>query len=164
MKYFLIGLAIGIFFLSTLLSLGLSFRAGQPIPFNHKKHQEQGTECITCHSHFKEQTFSGMPKVEVCLECHKDPITQNPDEEKIRESHRKGVEIHWKRLYEQPNHVFFSHRRHVVLAKMECQSCHGDIGQNERPPSKPWVKMTMKWGMDCHTKTKASNDCLTCHV
>jgi len=164
MKSFLIGLVIGIFFLSALLSFGLSFRAGQPIPFNHKKHQEQGTECITCHSHFKEQTFSSMPKVEVCLECHKDPITQNLDEEKIRESHRKGVEIPWKRLYEQPDHVFFSHRRHVMLAKMECQSCHGDIGQSERPPSKPWVKMTMKWCMDCHTKTKASNDCLACHV
>jgi hypothetical protein len=47
---------------------------------------------------------------------------------------------------------------------MDCKDCHGDIGQSEKPPTKPWVKMTMKWCMDCHTKTKANNDCLACHV
>jgi hypothetical protein len=26
------------------------------------------------------------------------------------------------------------------------------------------VKMTMKWCMDCHAKSKVTNDCLTCHV
>jgi hypothetical protein len=26
------------------------------------------------------------------------------------------------------------------------------------------VKMTMNWCMDCHTKSKATNDCLACHV
>jgi hypothetical protein len=52
----------------------------------------------------------------------------------------------------------------VVIGKMDCKICHGDIGQREKPPSRPWVKMTMRWCMDCHAKTKASNDCLTCHV
>ena len=45
-----------------------------------------------------------------------------------------------------------------------CQTCHGNIGQSEKPPTKPWVKMTMKWCMDCHTKNKVTNDCLACHV
>lgn len=164
MKSFLIGLAIGVVLLILFFELGFSSKNGQPISFNHKKHQEQGVECITCHTHFKDQTFSGMPTVAVCMECHKDSITKNPGEEKIRQFSQKGEEVPWKRLYQQPDHVFFSHRRHVVLAKMECQNCHGDIGQSERPPTKPWVKMTMKWCMDCHTKTKANNDCLACHV
>lgn len=161
MKPFLIGLGIGILLLVILFGLGS--KAEQPLSFNHKKHQEQGIECITCHSHFKDQTFSGMPNVAVCLECHKDPLSQNPEEEKIRQL-QKGEEIHWKRIYEQPDHVFFSHRRHVVLGKMECTNCHGDIGQSEKPPSKPWVRMTMDWCMDCHTKKKVTNDCLACHV
>jgi hypothetical protein len=55
MKFFLIGLAIGILFLSALFRLDLSFRVDQPIPLNHEKRQEQGVECITCHSPFKKQ-------------------------------------------------------------------------------------------------------------
>jgi len=164
MKPFLVGLGIGVLLLFLLISLGIGSKAGQPISFNHKKHVEQGIECLTCHPHFKDQTFSGMPQLAICLECHKDPVTQNPEEEKIRQIHKKGEEIRWKRVYQQPDHVFFSHRRHVVLGKMECKNCHGDIGQSERPPSKPWVKMTMNWCMDCHAKKKVTNDCLACHV
>jgi hypothetical protein len=51
-----------------------------------------------------------------------------------------------------------------VLGKIPCQTCHGNIGQRERPPTKQWVKMTMKWCMECHTKNKVTNDCLACHV
>ena len=162
MKPFLIGLGIGILLL--LILFGFGSKAEQPLSFNHKKHLEQGIECITCHSYFKDQTFSGMPNVAVCLECHKDPLSQNPEEEKIRQLHKKGEEIHWKRIYEQPDHVFFSHRRHVVLGKMECTNCHGDIGQSEKPPSTQWVRMTMDWCMDCHARKKVTNDCLACHV
>ena len=164
MKPFLIGLGTGIVLLLLLIRLGIGSKTGQPISFNHKKHVAQGMECITCHPHFKGQTFSGMPQLAICLECHKDPVTQNPEEEKIRQTQKEAKEIHWKRLYQQPDHVFFSHRRHVVLGKMECKNCHGDIGQSERPPSKPWVKMTMSWCMDCHAKKKVTNDCLVCHV
>ena len=105
-----------------------------------------------------------MPNITICLECHKEPITKSPEEEKIRQFQKKGQEIPWRRIYEEADHVFFSHRRHAVLGKLQCQTCHGDIGQIERPPTKPWVKMTMKWCMDCHTKNKVTNDCLACHV
>jgi len=164
MRFFLIGLVIGGVFFFLMISFGMVSKADQPISFNHKKHLEQGTECITCHRYFKTQTFSGMPEIAICIECHKDPITQNPEEEKIRKSFQEGKDIPWRRVYEQPDHVFFSHRRHVVLAKMDCKECHGNIGQSERPPSRPWIKMTMDWCMDCHARTKASNDCLACHV
>jgi hypothetical protein len=164
MKYFLIGLVIGVLLLSLLIGLGLGSKTDQPILFNHKKHLTQGMECDTCHRYFKTQNFSGMPAVAICLECHQDPVTESKEEEKIREFNRRKEEVPWKRLYEQPDHVFFSHRRHVVLGKMECRNCHGDIGQSERPASKPWVNMTMNWCMDCHAKKKVTNDCLACHV
>ena len=164
MRYTLIGLAIGVLLLLIFISFGLGSKAEQPIGFNHKKHLEQGLGCDACHRFSKTQTFSGMPDLNICFECHKDPITKSPEEEKIRQAQQKGKEIAWKRIYEQPDHVYFSHRRHVVLGKLSCQTCHGDIGQSEKPLIKPWVKMTMKWCMDCHTKSKVTNDCLACHV
>jgi hypothetical protein len=105
-----------------------------------------------------------MPDLNTCLECHKDPLTKSSEEEKIMRFQKQKEEIPWKRIYEQPDHVFFSHLRHAVLEKISCETCHGDIGQSKKPPTQPWVKMTMNWCMDCHTKTKANNDCLTCHV
>jgi len=164
LKYILFGLIAGTLLLFLFIGLGLSSKTDQPISFNHKKHVGQGMECVSCHPHFKTQNFSGLPEIGVCMECHKDPVTDNREEEKIRKFHREGKKIAWKRIYEQPDHVFFSHRRHVVLGKMDCKNCHGDIGQSEKPPLKPWVKMTMKWCMDCHTRSRVTNDCLACHV
>jgi hypothetical protein len=164
MKFFFIGLAIGVLLLLLFMSSGFGSRSEQPIPFNHKKHLEQGLECDACHRFYKTQPFSGMPDINTCLECHKDPITKSPEEEKIRQFREKGKEIPWKRIYAEPDHVFFSHRRHVGLGKLQCQTCHGKIAGSERPPSKPWVKMTMNWCMNCHTKNKVTNDCLACHV
>ena len=164
MKFFFLGIVIGCLLLFVLIGLGLSSKADQPLPFNHKKHKDQGLTCDACHRYFKTQNFSGMPAIAVCIECHKDKVTDSSEEEKIRVFYKNKEEIPWKRLYQQPDHVFFSHRRHVVLGKLECSTCHGDIGQSEKPPVRPWIRMTMKWCMDCHAKSKASNDCLTCHV
>jgi hypothetical protein len=164
LKSFVVGFIFGFFLLFLFISFGLGSKTEQPISFNHKKHAEQGLACDACHRYFQTQTFSGMPDINTCLECHKEPVTKNTEEEKIRQFHRDGKEILWKRIYEQPDHVYFSHRRHVVLGKLTCQNCHGGIGQNEKPPTRPWVRMTMKWCMDCHTKSKTTNDCLACHV
>ena len=164
MKSFLIGLIIGVLLLFLFISFSQGSKSDQPISFNHKKHVDQGLGCDTCHHFYKTQTFSGIPEINTCLECHKEPITKSTEEEKIRQFQKKGEGIPWKQIYNEPDHVFFSHRRHVVLGKLQCPTCHGDIGQRERPPVKPWVKMTMKWCMDCHTKNKVTNDCLACHV
>ena len=164
MKFFVIGLVIGVTFLFLLITLGFSSKGGQPISFNHKKHLEQGLECDTCHPYYKTQNFSGLPNITICLECHKEPITKSPEEEKIRQFKKKGEEIPWRQVHREPDHVFFSHRRHVVSGKMPCQTCHGNIAESEKPPSKPWVSMTMSWCMNCHAKNKVTNDCIACHV
>lgn len=164
MRFFLIGLAAGVLFLFLLIHFGLSSKTEQPISFSHKKHQEQGIDCLTCHPYYQTQTFAGMPSLATCLGCHQEAITQSPEEEKIRQLQKKGEKISWKRLYQEPDHVFFSHRRHVVLGKLNCQTCHGQIGESQRPPSWPWVSMSMKWCMNCHARHKATNDCIECHV
>jgi hypothetical protein len=164
LKSILLGLAIGVLLLFLFINFGLGSKTDQPISFDHKKHVGQGLGCDACHRFFKTQTFSGIPDLNTCLECHKEPVTKSQEEEKIRQFQKSNKEIPWKRIYEQPDHVFFSHRRHVVLGKLDCKNCHGDIGQSERPPSRPWVTMTMKWCIDCHAKSKVTNDCLSCHV
>ncbi len=163
MKFFLLGLAIGVLLLFLFITYSVGLRAEQPIAFNHKKHVKQGLDCDTCHRYYKTQTFPGMPGISVCLECHKDPITQSPQEEKIRQYAKKGEQIAWKQIYGEPDHVFFSHRRHVVLGKIECKTCHGNIAESEKPPTKQFVRMTMGWCMNCHAKKKVTNDCLACH-
>jgi hypothetical protein len=165
MKFFLFGFAAGcLFLLSLFIGLGFGSKTEQPISFNHKKHLEQGLECDSCHRYFKNQMFAGMPDIATCLECHKEPITKSLEEEKIRKFAQKGEEILWKRLYEEPDYVFFSHQNHVILGKIQCQTCHGNIGESERPPSRTFEEMTMDWCMGCHKKHRVTNDCLACHV
>ncbi len=136
----------------------------QPIRFNHKSHKEQGLECNTCHQYVEEQTFAGLPKIEVCLECHEEPISDSPEEEKIRSFHKEGMPIKWISLSNQPDHVYFSHRRHVRLGQIDCRVCHGDIDETTTPPRRPLVNLTMDTCMECHDKERENNDCLACHM
>ncbi len=89
MKSFLIGLAVGVLLLFVLISLGVGSKTGQPISFNHKKHVEQGLECDACHRFYKTQVFSGLPDLNTCLECHKEPVTKSSEEERIRQFQKK---------------------------------------------------------------------------
>ena len=135
----------------------------QPIAFNHRLHKEAGVECINCHPYFETRRFAGKPTLEVCLECHEEPMTESPEEAKIREYASEDKEIPWVRLYQMPTHVFFTHRGHVAGAGIQCETCHGKIGETVKPPSKPLKTLSMNDCMECHRKNKANNDCLACH-
>lgn len=135
----------------------------QPIQFNHAKHKAQGLQCSACHQHVEEQAFAGLPRVETCMLCHSVPQTKSAEEEKVRQFAEKDKNIHWQRLYRMPGDVFFSHRRHVILAKVECQTCHGAIGEAMAPPGRPAVNQSMEWCLACHEKRQASLDCNACH-
>lgn len=140
-----------------------SSAGGQPIAFNHRLHKEAGAECIDCHRFFQTQRFAGKPSLQDCLECHEEPMTENPEEAKIREYAAENKEIPWKKLSRMPDHVFFTHRRHVVGATIQCETCHGKIGDTIQPPSKLLKTLSMNDCMDCHRKNRANNDCLACH-
>jgi len=136
----------------------------QPISFNHKKHAgELSLPCTTCHQSVENQTFAGLPQTETCVTCHAAPLTKNPEEEKIRQYASKGEYIPWQRIYRMPGDVFFSHRRHVVLAKVECATCHGKMAEQTTPPSRPLVNQTMAWCINCHQERRVSVDCNACH-
>ena len=136
----------------------------QPMPFNHRIHVvDNEFECTDCHSYYKRQTFSGMPDNDTCAFCHLDELLGESEEEKrlvaLLEEERP---LEWGRLFEQPSHVFYSHRRHVVVAEIDCVECHGTIGESETPPQRV-RQLTMDNCLDCHEKEGVAEDCTTCH-
>jgi len=59
--------------------------------------------------------------------------------------------------------VFYSHRRHVVVAKIPCETCHGAIARTSAPPARPLVKIRMKFCIGCHQRRNVTVDCIACH-
>ncbi len=140
----------------------------QPIPFNHRIHTANGLTCDGCHQYVFEKPFAGIPRVELCMGCHIGDIAENPAAkpyiETIRRHAEAGTEIPWVRLYTLPHHVYYSHRRHAAIAGLPCTTCHGDIGESERPPTNPIARtLTMENCVDCHQKEGVENDCAWCH-
>ncbi len=135
---------------------------GQPIAFNHKLHKEAEVECVTCHIYVQTQRYAGKPTLQICLECHEEPMTDSSEEAKIQEYAKDQKEIPWKKISRTPDHVFFTHQRHVG-AMIQCETCHGEIGETTSPPSKPLKTLSMSECIDCHREYGADNDCLACH-
>lgn len=146
----------GVFWKSEALS--------QPIQFNHKLHtKDLDIPCTDCHRYVKSAEFAGRPVTKICATCHDPPQTNKPEEARLIKYIKSGEEIPWRRLYEVPSHVFYSHRRHVTVAKLECAVCHGEIGQSVAPPARPLRTLSMDFCIDCHEQRKVTTDCNACH-
>jgi hypothetical protein len=135
----------------------------QPIDFSHAVHAERGLDCKDCHQHFQSATFSGLPGIDVCMDCHEDSLSDSPEEEKLRAYGERHEDVPWQRLHVLPDHVYHSHRRHVVAAELSCDTCHGDTGTSSTPPTRPLVDQTMDWCIDCHARSKVTTECIHCH-
>lgn len=135
----------------------------QPVQFNHRVHTEEGLSCDGCHEWVERAAFAGLPPIDTCVDCHDLDMTENPEEDKILEYAAAGAGIPWRLVTAVPGHTYFSHRRHVTLAKLDCSICHGAIGQSESPPAQAAVAVTMDWCVDCHATNDVGNDCISCH-
>ena len=137
--------------------------ARQPVSFNHQKHvKELDLACSSCHLTVEKEAFSGFPAADVCAFCHLEPQGKTAEEAKLVERLKSGAPLDWKPLFRQPAHVFYSHRRHVVAAKIECPVCHGSIAQTTAPPGRV-RRLRMDDCLGCHRKAGASTDCTACH-
>ena len=135
----------------------------QPISYNHKKHLALELECASCHLGIAEgRAQARIPTVEVCAACHTSD-DENPKAKAVRDYVSANKPIPWKKIYSVPDHVYFSHRRHVGMAKLDCAVCHGDISKAEAPVTRQAVKISMARCVDCHYKMKVTNDCMACH-
>jgi cytochrome c553 len=137
-------------------------RVVQPIAFSHATHAEI-TECVTCHEFFSEREHSGLPNLSVCLVCHEDPQTDGHEEEKIRRLAEAGGYDVFRKLFRLADHAYYSHRRHVSIADIECATCHGGIAETEEPPQRPLVDITMEFCVDCHERDGLESQCTDCH-
>jgi hypothetical protein len=57
----------------------------------------------------------------------------------------------------------FSHRRHVTLAKLDCESCHGKMRERMAPLGVAPVRLDMNTCLSCHRREGAAEDCAACH-
>ena len=135
----------------------------QPIAFNHKKHVEENSlTCSTCHAFYEKEAFSGLPGADVCAVCHLEPQGKSAEERELVRMLQAGTPLDWAPLFRQPSHVFSSHRRHVVVAKLECPTCHGQLANSTRPPARV-RRLVMQDCIDCHRRLGASTECTACH-
>lgn len=153
-----------------LLATGATFTActttsarspEQPIAFNHKVHTvDRKIDCSNCHEYYNQYAAAGIPSIKICYTCHSGVQSEKPEIKKIFAYYARNEEIPWIRLYKMPDHVIFTHKRHIK-AGLQCSQCHGGIGESTRATRE--VDHTMGSCMKCHEVKKASVDCLTCH-
>jgi hypothetical protein len=141
------------------IALGRSqnFDPDQPVKFSHTVHAGQNKiDCLYCHSTAESSKTAGIPSVNVCLNCHmvvRDGTRSGRFEiNKIFASMDHGQPIKWIRVYNLPDHAFFSHAQHVGAGKIACQTCHGMVEQMDRMVQVP--DLSMGWCINCHRDTK----------
>lgn len=152
---------------AALVLVGLARRSPavpQPVAFNHRKHtQDLQLNCEFCHQYVTSGAHAGLPDGAVCSACHLAPMGESTEAARLTELLSRGDALQFRKLFQLASHVKYTHRRHVGIAKLECQQCHGAIAATERPPARPLVEITMGFCLDCHRASEQSLDCVACH-
>lgn len=152
------------------VALGLWARAepvSQPIAFNHAVHiEDAGLECLSCHTDAETAVHAGLPRTDVCLDCHdpeEEAILEHPETAKLVSYAEEDQAIPWRRVAVTKPDVFFSHRRHVAAGGIDCERCHVGQAALTAPPPTVQEVLTMDECLACHEENHVSTDCLACH-
>ncbi|WP_296144369.1 c-type cytochrome [uncultured Flavobacterium sp.] len=171
-------LASGYFVYGFLMQVGVDqgYQPIQPIHYSHKIHAgDNGIDCKYCHSSARVSKNAGIPSLNVCMNCHKN-ISEVAEETGTPEHSKAfydgeiqklydavgwdkagqkytGVTkpVKWVRIHNLPDFVYFNHSQHVIVAGVECQTCHGPVETLEI--MEQFSPLTMGWCVDCHRKT-----------
>ncbi len=120
----------------------------QAVPFSHQHHVgEVGLDCRYCHAAVESSSFADLPPTHTCMTCHSQILSQAPMLAPVRESFRTGEPIHWTRVNDLPDFVYFDHSIHVAKG-VGCVECHGRV--DEMPLTWKSHSLYMKWCLDCH--------------
>ncbi|CAM1368248.1 Quinol:cytochrome c oxidoreductase pentaheme cytochrome subunit [Tenacibaculum sediminilitoris] len=171
------------FLFGTLFKVGVDegYQPIQPIAFSHKIHAgDNKIDCQYCHSSAKHSKTSGIPSVNVCMNCHKN-ISEVADDTKVVMDDHTLVKadldkeiakiyeaagwdadkleytgntkpIKWVRIHNLPDFAYFNHSQHVTVGGVACQKCHGPVEEMEEVYQ--YSPLTMGWCIDCHKATK----------
>ena len=167
-------------FFGSLLQIDVNegYQPIQPIAFSHAVHAgDNKIDCQYCHSSAKHSKLSGIPSVNVCMNCHKgiseykgklfdghskeffdgeiqkiyDAIGWDKKNMKYIEGYKQKP-IQWVRIHNLPDFAYFNHSQHVTVAGVTCQKCHGPVEtMNEVAQNQ---KLTMGWCINCHKTTE----------
>jgi mono/diheme cytochrome c family protein len=149
----------------------------QPIHYSHRIHAGSNQiDCNYCHSSARRSKHSGIPSLNVCMNCHKSIAEVAP--ETLAEGQEFGVDynneikklyaavgwdeatqaytgktepVKWVRIHNLPDFVYFNHSQHVTVAGQECQKCHGPVQEME--VMSQFAPLTMGWCITCHRET-----------
>ncbi|MDG1756174.1 MAG: cytochrome c3 family protein [Bacteroidia bacterium] len=140
----------------------------QPINFSHKIHAGQyEMDCKYCHSTVEKSKSASIPSLNTCMNCHKyvkaaekyngktspeiqkiyNAIGYDGDNMEYIEGYQQKP-IEWVRIHNLPDLSYFNHSQHVVVGKVECQTCHGPIEEMEKVYQ--FSTLQMGWCIDCH--------------
>lgn len=171
------------FLFGTLFKVGVDegYQPIQPIAFSHKIHAgDNKIDCQYCHSSAKHSKTSGIPSVNVCMNCHKN-ISEVADDTKVVMDDHTLVKadldkeiakiyeaagwdadkleytgntkpVKWVRVHNLPDFAYFNHSQHVTVGGIACQKCHGPVEEMEEVYQ--YSPLTMGWCIDCHKATK----------
>lgn len=132
----------------------------QPISFNHKAHP---LGCEFCHKSVQRLAVAGRPALATCAACHQSLPPRTEAMKALKGYIDRGQEVPWKRIYQVPDNVYFSHQRHVATGKLKCETCHGEVSKFTQPAPRPVVEPSMDNCIGCHSRNKVSVDCNACH-
>lgn len=171
-------LGVGYFAYGFLMQVGVDqgYQPIQPIHYSHRIHAgDNEIDCKYCHSSARTSKHSGIPSLNVCMNCHETISEVSPEtatEEYSKEfydgeiaklydavgwepSERtySGEEkpVKWVRIHNLPDFAYFNHSQHVTVAGVSCQHCHGPIQEMEVVYQD--APLTMGWCIECHRET-----------
>jgi hypothetical protein len=120
----------------------------QPIQFSHAHHVGgEGIDCRYCHTSVEESAFANIPPTKTCMNCHSQLFSTEPILEPVRASFRDDTPLHWIRVHDLPDFVYFNHSIHVKKG-MGCETCHGRV--DEMPLMEQVNTLQMEWCLNCH--------------
>ncbi len=154
----------------------------QPIHYSHKIHAGANQiECKYCHSSARVSKHSGIPSLNVCMNCHEYIAEYNGEEDLengyTRDFYTNEIKklysavgwdeenqiytgntkpVKWVRIHNLPDFVYFNHAQHAEVAKIECQTCHGPVEEMEIMYQ--YSPLTMGWCIDCHRESNVDKD------
>ena len=172
-------LSSGYFVYGYLMQVGIDqgYAPLQPIHFSHKIHAgDNQIDCNYCHSSARKSKTSGIPSLNVCMNCHKN-IGEYTGEEDFENGYTKDFydgeiqklyeavgwdettqaytgntkPVKWVRIHNLPDFAYFNHSQHVSVAGIECQTCHGPVEEMEIMYQHE--SLTMGWCINCHRDT-----------
>jgi hypothetical protein len=133
----------------------------QPLPFSHQTHLALSLECEMCHVMPDPGDAATFPATETCMGCHTTVARDLATIQQLAASHEKGEPIPWRRVYNLPDYVYFSHKPHVAVEGVSCETCHGPV--REMPQMQRVRDISMAACVDCHTANQAPTGCSDCH-